>query len=117
MKNNPLVYLSIRILLTSACRRASTQEQPARERRDASRSQRQKLQYQGLQNQLAQIASAANGKVGVAAVLNETGELVSLILTITFRCRAFTNFRIGMAVIKEVDAGKIKLDDDNKDDQ
>jgi beta-lactamase class A len=67
-------------------------------------------QEQELPNQLSQIASAAKGKVGVAAVLLETGETVSLNPHDHFPMQSVYKLPIGMAVMKQVDAGKIKLD-------
>ncbi len=63
-----------------------------------------------LQNQLSQIASAAKGKVGVAAVVLETGESVSLNPNDHFPMQSFYKLPISMAVIKQADAGNIKLE-------
>lgn len=67
-------------------------------------------QSRELQNQLARITSAAKGKVGVAAVVLETGETVSLNPQDHFPMQSVYKLPIGMAVMKQVDAGKIKLD-------
>jgi beta-lactamase class A len=64
----------------------------------------------GLQEQLEQIASAAKGRVGVSAVVLETGETVSLNPREHFPMQSVYKLPIGMAVMKQVDAGKIKLD-------
>ena len=63
-----------------------------------------------LQNQIEQIASAAKGHVGVAAVVLETGETVSLNSHDHFPMQSVYKLPIGMAVMKQVDAGKIKLE-------
>ena len=67
-------------------------------------------QNQELQRQLAQIASAAKGNVGAAALVLETGESVSLNPHDHFPMQSVYKLPIGMAVMEQVDAGKIKLD-------
>jgi beta-lactamase class A len=67
-------------------------------------------QDQKLQNQVEQIASAAKGKVGVAAVVLETGKSVSLSPRDHFPMQSVYKLPIGMAVMKQVDAGKIQLE-------
>lgn len=63
-----------------------------------------------LQNQLAQIAAAAKGKVGVMAVVIESGETASLNPRDHFPMQSVYKLPISMAVMKQVDAGKLKLD-------
>src|ERR1700681_2854758 len=63
-----------------------------------------------LQTQLSQIASAAKGKVGVAAVVLETGDTVSLNPRDHFPMQSVYKLPIGMAVMQQVDGGKVKLD-------
>ena len=65
---------------------------------------------QELQNQLEQIASAAKWRVGVAAVVLETGETASLNPNDHFPMQSVYKLPIGMSVMKQVDAGKIKLE-------
>jgi beta-lactamase class A len=62
------------------------------------------------QKQLAQISSAAKGHVGVAALVLETGETVSLNPHDHFPMQSVYKLPISMAVMKQVDAGKLKLD-------
>src|SRR5205807_9646671 len=54
--------------------------------------------------------SAAKGEVGVAASELETGESVSFNPHDHFPMQSVYKLPIGMAVIKQVDAGKITLD-------
>src|SRR5712671_1882742 len=63
-----------------------------------------------LQNQLVQIASEARGKVGIAAMVLETGDTVSLNPRGHFPMQSVYKLPIGMAVMKQVDGGKVKLD-------
>ena len=70
----------------------------------------QKASDPELQKQIEQIASAAKGHVGVAAVVLETGELASLNPRDHFPMQSVYKLPIGMAVMKLVDAGKVQLD-------
>lgn len=63
-----------------------------------------------LTKQIEQIAAAAKGHVGVAALVLETGETVSLNPHDHFPMQSVYKLPIGMAVMKQVDAGKIKLE-------
>jgi hypothetical protein len=57
-----------------------------------------------------QIASEAKGKVGVAAMVLETGDTVSLNPRDHFPMQSVYKLPIGMAVMKQIDGGKVKLD-------
>ena len=63
-----------------------------------------------LQKQIEQIASAAKGRVGVAAEVFETGETVALNLHEHFPMQSVYKLPIGMAVLAQVDSGKLMLD-------
>ena len=63
-----------------------------------------------LQKQIEQIAAAAKGRVGVAAVVLETGASASLDPRGHYAMQSVYKLPIGMAVMQQVDAGKIKLD-------
>src|SRR6266566_5018680 len=67
-------------------------------------------QNQELLNQIEQIAAAAKGRVGVAAVVLETGQSVSLSPHDHFPMQSVYKLPIGMAVMTQVDSGKIKLE-------
>jgi beta-lactamase class A len=65
-----------------------------------------------LQNEINEIAAEAKGKIGVSAVLLETGEVVaSLNPQERFPMHSVYKLPISMAVMQGVDAGKIKLSD------
>ena len=72
------------ISLASACRAATTELEAVGTKQKAERSQDlhnqdlQAVENLELRNQIEQIAAAAKGHVGVAAVVLETGETVSL---------------------------------------
>ena len=111
MKRNLLTYTFLVIALTSACSRSATSHEKALAiQQNSDSTQSQKLQTQQLQAQIGQIASTAKGRVGIAAVVLETGETVSLNPHDHFPMQSVYKLPIGMAVMKQVDAGKLKLD-------
>lgn len=65
---------------------------------------------QELRNQIEQIASASKGRVGVSAMIVETGESVSINPNEHFPMQSVYKLPIGMAVMQQVDSGKLKLD-------
>ena len=60
--------------------------------------------------QIAQISSTMQGRVGVTATVLETGESVSLNGNQRFPMLSVYKFPIAMAVLAQVDQGKLKLD-------
>jgi beta-lactamase class A len=107
-----LTYALLFSSISSACSIGANvwKENPTNTPTSSQAAIKNGAQDQDLQNQLAQIASAAKGKVGVAAVVLETGETVSLNPHDHFPLQSVYKLPIGMAVVKQVDAGKIKLD-------
>ena len=67
-------------------------------------------QNEGLRKQIEQIAAAAKGRVGVAAEVLETGESVSLNPHEQFPMQSVYKLPIGMAVLAQVDNGKLSLE-------
>ena len=63
-----------------------------------------------LERQFAEIAKEAKGKVGVAAVVLETGENASLNGGEKFAMQSVYKVPISMAVMQQVDSGKFKPD-------
>lgn len=63
-----------------------------------------------LQHQIAQIAAGANGRVGVAAMLIESGASLRFHSTERYPMQSVYKLPIGMAVLSQVDNGKLKLD-------
>jgi beta-lactamase class A len=113
MKRILLTYVLLFVSLTLACSRIAPAQNDNTSTAKPTDSQTAKTddpQNQDLQNQLAQIASAAKGRVGVAAVVLETGESVSLNAHDHFPMQSVYKLPIGMAVMRQVDAGKITLD-------
>ncbi|HEU0273712.1 MAG TPA: class A beta-lactamase [Candidatus Udaeobacter sp.] len=68
------------------------------------------LPFAGLPNQFEKIASAAKGRVGVAAQVLESGETASLHGDEHFPMHSVYKLPISMAVLERVDRGKLKLD-------
>jgi beta-lactamase class A len=69
-----------------------------------------KKQNEELQKDFERIASAAKGRVGIAAEILETGETAGLNATERFPMQSVYKLPIGMAVLREIDAGRLKLD-------
>jgi beta-lactamase class A len=63
-----------------------------------------------LRDRIEQISHAAQGRVGVTATVLETGETVSLNGDRRFPMQSVYKFPIAMAVLAQVDQGKLKLD-------
>jgi len=63
-----------------------------------------------LRDRIEQISQAARGRVGVKATVLETGESVTLNGDQQFPMQSVYKFPIGMAVLAQVDRGKLKLD-------
>ena len=107
-----LTCVLLLISLTSGCSNSGAKESDnsAATLTNSPAAKTHNNQNQELQNQLAQIASTARGKVGASAVVLETGETVSLNPHDHFPMQSVYKLPIGMAVMKQVDAGKIKLD-------
>jgi len=107
-----LTYTLLFIALTSACSSGTNvwKDNPTSTPTPSQVANKSDAQDLELQKQLEQIASAAKGKVGVAAVVLETGESVSLNPHDHFPMQSVYKLPIGMAVMKQVDDGKIKLE-------
>lgn len=113
MKRIFLIYVLFFISLTTACSKSVTEEKnnpAAPAPKDLQEIKPDTTQNQELRNEIEQIASAAKGRVGVAATMLETGESVSLNGNGQFPMQSVYKLPIGMAVMREVDAGKISLD-------
>lgn len=67
-------------------------------------------QENDLRDRIEQISHAAQGRVGVSATVLETGESVTLNGNQRFPMQSVYKFPIAMAVLAQVDQGKLKLD-------
>jgi beta-lactamase class A len=94
------------LLLVTICSCNAASKSPA----PPQQTKAPQKQNDELQKQIEQIASAAKGRVGVAAEVLETGESVSLNLHEHFPMQSVYKLPIGMAVLAQVDNGKLTLD-------
>ena len=109
MERLSLPFVLVLISLASACPRTITTTSQGK-KPNADDQQIQAVENLELRNQIEQIAAGAKGRVGVAAVVLETGATVSLNSHDRFPMQSVYKLPIGMAVVKQVDAGKIELD-------
>lgn len=65
---------------------------------------------ESMRAQFQQAAAAGQGRVGVAATVLETGEAVSLHGSDRFPMQSVYKLPIGMAVLEQVDRGRLRLD-------
>jgi beta-lactamase class A len=101
------------VLLTSACpaQKSEPVRTPENTKPENSKPENSAAkQTAALEKQIAEIAALAKARVGVKAELLETGESVALNPGEQFPMQSVYKLPIGMAVLREVDAGKIKLD-------
>ncbi len=112
MKRILLTYALLLLSLSLACANVGTTRinSPASKPTGSPTTKTSDARNQGLRNQIEQIAYTAKGHVGVAAVLLETGETISLNPHDHFPMQSVYKLPIAMAVMKQVDDGMIKLD-------
>ena len=102
MKRIGLVFL---LLITiCSCNAASKGPAPSQQSKATDRHNDE------LQKQIEQIASAAKGRVGVAAEVLESGESVSLNVHEHFPMQSVYKLPIGMAVLAQVDKRNLNLE-------
>ena len=106
MKRIPITHALLFITLTAACSSGVPQNRSAHTTQRAVARQKHELQDAELQEQLEQIAAAARGKVGIAALALETGETVSVNPHDHFPMQSVYKLPIGMALMQQVDAGR-----------
>lgn len=109
----PILQFSLFLLVVVAgCSQAGSQSTVVRSQTPAPAVSPTPSVSSSLQNQINEIAADAKGKVGVTAVVLESGEtLASLNPQDHFPMQSVYKLPISMAVMKSVDAGKIKLTD------
>lgn len=112
MKRSTLIYILLLSSLTFCCTNTVTSQKEDSASKIANFQPVKTDNYlnRELQKRIEQIASAAKGRVGVAAVILETGESAALNEKEHFPMQSVYKFPIGMAVLQQVDAGKIKLE-------
>ncbi len=112
MKRILLTYALLLLSLSLGCSNVGTTRinSPASKPTGSPTTKTSDARNQELRNQIEQIAYTAKGHVGVAAVLLETGETISLNPRDHFPMQSVYKLPIAMAVMKQVDAGKLTLD-------
>lgn len=112
MKKALFVPVSLFVFLALACSNTVT-SQKSNSPGNSTNSQKAKPEQKPddqLRNRIEQLASAAKGRVGVAAKMLETGEAVFFNAKDHFPMQSVYKLPIGMAVLRQVDAGKLSLD-------
>ncbi|MDT7603552.1 MAG: beta-lactamase class [Acidobacteriota bacterium] len=113
MKRTLLTYVLLVISLTPACSGTTTTQKnsPAVNAADAQAAKKDDERSRELEAEIGQIAADAKGRVGVAALVLETGVAVSLNPRDHFPMQSVYKLPIAMAVLRRVDEGKLKLDE------
>ncbi len=110
----PLAFILFPLITIFACNAASTQKANLPTSNPTpTASQKPKppeKQNDKLRKEIEQIASAAKGRVGVAAEVLETGESISLNPNEHFPMQSVYKLPIAMAVMTQVDNGKLPLE-------
>ena len=106
------VIALLSVFAICSCNAASTQKAtvPANSTTPSEQTKPTPDQHTELRNQIERIASVAKGRVGVAAEVLETGESVSLNLHEQFPMQSVYKLPIAMAVLAQVDNGKLNLE-------
>ena len=106
------VIALLSVFAICSCNAASTQKAtvPATSTTPSEQTKPTPDQHTELRNQIERIASVAKGRVGVAAEVLETGESVSLNLHEQFPMQSVYKLPIAMAVLAQVDNGKLNLE-------
>ena len=109
-----LLPLGFVLITTGACHAASTQKENLTTSSPtptaAQKTKATDKQKDELQKRIEQIAAGAKGRVGVAVEVLETGESISLDPNGHFPMQSVYKLPIGMAVLNQVDNGKLSLE-------
>jgi beta-lactamase class A len=112
MKRTLLTCALLIASVTPACAGATTTQKnsPAANAANAQGAKWDESRRRELEEQFAKIAAEAKGRVGVAARVLETGEEAGLAAGEHYPMQSVYKLPIGMAVLRQVDEGKLKLD-------
>jgi beta-lactamase class A len=113
MKKFPPIFILIFAFMSTTCS-SSASQQPGNHstnvQKNSLTAETNNRQDAELQKQIERISSAVKGRVGVTATVLETGDTVSLNANERFPMQSVYKLPIAMAVLQQVDAGKIKLE-------
>jgi beta-lactamase class A len=107
-----LAYVLLVAIITSACAGSAGSQKgdAANKPPDSQGAKKDEGRSLELEVRIGQIAAEAKGRVGVAAVVLETSEAVSLNPRDHFPMQSVYKLPIAMAVLRQVDEGKLKLE-------
>jgi beta-lactamase class A len=113
MKRILLTYVLLIAFFISACSgSASSKKGDAADKPvDSQVTKKDDGRSRELEERIGLIAAEAKGRVGVAAVVLETNDAVSLNAHDHFPMQSVYKLPIGMAVLRQVDEGKLKLNE------
>jgi beta-lactamase class A len=106
-------FILILILFVTACSSANIetrQADPGNNQNDLQKTKSNERQTGELQKQIEQIVADFKGRVGTAATILETGESVSLNAAEHFPMQSVYKLPIAMAVLRKMDNGELKID-------
>lgn len=107
-----LAFVFLPLVAIFSCNAATQKENPraTSSPADSQKTKPPAKQNAALQEEIEGIAAVAKGRVGVAAEVLETGESVSLNPNEHYPMQSVYKLPIGMAVLVQVDQGKLKLE-------
>ena len=108
MKKVLIIYVLLSIVLALSCTAQPTA--PANNSATIRAAPTSDEQLVALSKRIEQIASTAKGHIGVEAVILETGQSVSFNSHDHFPMQSVYKFPIAMTVLRQIDEGKINLD-------
>ena len=103
-------FIFLPLITICSCRAAGTEQQNAATSSPTVSQTPTNKANDNLRKQIEQIASVAKGRVGVAAQVLETGESISLNPHDHFPMQSVYKLPIAMAVLNQVDNGKLLLE-------
>jgi beta-lactamase class A len=105
-----LGFVFLPLVTIFSCNAATQKENSTATNTESQKTKAPDKKNTELQKQIEQIATVAKGRVGVAAEVLETGESVSLNPREHYPMQSIYKLPIGMAVLAQVDQGKLTLD-------
>ena len=105
-----LGFVFLPLITIFSCNAATQKENPVATSSPTASQRTKPAQNAELQKQIDGIAAVAKGRVGVAAEVLETGESVFLNPHEHYPMQSVYKLPIGMAVLAQVDQGKLKLE-------